>query len=363
MNVAIMGAGLSGLTCAIMLERHGIQPTIFEHRSQVGDRFVNGEAFLNLLTRPVNDVFQYLSDEHQLYLKPTSSIQQINIHSQKEKAIINEHIGFLSIRGRHEFSLEKQLANQVKSKIVFNSTHSYEELLREFTHVIMATGDAAYSNKLFNFREALSATLKGATVEGKFERCAVHVWLDNTLAPKGYGYLLPFSDTEANIVIAYPDLPENQQQQIIKYWDRFYECVCRELSQSLKITDQFQIKNYQMGICKSARIGNTFFTGNCFGTAMPFLGFGQFEAIMTGIYAANDLCGFSKYEESTMDLKNSYEHSLTLRRGLEKFNNEMYDFVVKHLDGYLGKRLFQPSQQNPLKLASYLVRPFINKDG
>lgn len=30
MNVAIMGAGLSGLSCAIMLEKNGIEPYIFE---------------------------------------------------------------------------------------------------------------------------------------------------------------------------------------------------------------------------------------------------------------------------------------------------------------------------------------------
>ncbi len=34
MNVAIMGAGLSGLACAITLEKMGVTPTIFEKRSQ-----------------------------------------------------------------------------------------------------------------------------------------------------------------------------------------------------------------------------------------------------------------------------------------------------------------------------------------
>jgi flavin-dependent dehydrogenase len=42
MEVAIKGAGMSGLSCAITLEKHGIKPTIFEKRNRVGDRFVNG---------------------------------------------------------------------------------------------------------------------------------------------------------------------------------------------------------------------------------------------------------------------------------------------------------------------------------
>ena len=49
-----MGAGLSGLSCAIYLEKQGIAPFIFEKRSQIGDRFVNGEALFHMLAAQVN---------------------------------------------------------------------------------------------------------------------------------------------------------------------------------------------------------------------------------------------------------------------------------------------------------------------
>lgn len=48
MKVAIMGAGLSGLACAIRLEQLGIYPDIFEKRGSIGDRFVNGEVLLTI---------------------------------------------------------------------------------------------------------------------------------------------------------------------------------------------------------------------------------------------------------------------------------------------------------------------------
>jgi hypothetical protein len=51
-KIAIMGAGLSGLACALMLERNGIRPEIFESKGEVGDRFINGEAF-ELLCLPI----------------------------------------------------------------------------------------------------------------------------------------------------------------------------------------------------------------------------------------------------------------------------------------------------------------------
>ncbi len=44
MKVIIIGAGLAGLSSAIILEKHGVTPTIFERRSTVDDRFVNGES-------------------------------------------------------------------------------------------------------------------------------------------------------------------------------------------------------------------------------------------------------------------------------------------------------------------------------
>ena len=59
MKVAIMGAGISGLSCAIILERNGIEPTIFEKRGRVGDRFINSEAMFDILNRPIKDCLSY----------------------------------------------------------------------------------------------------------------------------------------------------------------------------------------------------------------------------------------------------------------------------------------------------------------
>ncbi|WP_243292708.1 NAD(P)-binding protein, partial [Bacillus sp. FJAT-47783] len=205
MNVAIMGAGLSGLACAITLERNGITPVIYEKRSQVGDRFINAEAFMNVLTRPITDPIHFFMERHQINIKPVSHIRTLHIFSENEQAKIEGHIGFVNIRGRHHLSFEQQLANQLQTPIHFHSTCTYEELLHEHSHVIMATGDGAYTEKLQPYEKNTTACLTGATVEGNFDRYTVMVWLDHRFAPKGYGYLLPFSDKEANIVVAYPD--------------------------------------------------------------------------------------------------------------------------------------------------------------
>ncbi|MTI56799.1 FAD-binding oxidoreductase [Geosporobacter ferrireducens] len=362
MKIAIMGAGLSGLACAITLEKQGLFSTVFERRNQVGDRFINGEIMLAILSRPIRDDLAYLSEKHGIFLKPTGNIKTLHLHSQHNHALITGALGFNNLRGRHDHSFEKQLEGQLtKTEIIFNSDKSYEELLQEYTHVIMATGDAAYAAKVQNYHQDLTVSLKGCIVKGKFDRYTTAAWLDHHIAPKGYGYFIPFSDTEGDLVIAYPDYPENMEQDIEALWQRFYQRICFEFQQDLKIVDGFQIRNYIIGSCKSPRIGNTFFVGNCFGSIMPFLGFGQLTSLLTGIYAAYDLCGLGNYEKLTIPLKRSYEQSIILRKTMEQLSNSQYDFFVKSLNGSFGHRLFHTKRISPLKVASYLLRPFVSE--
>ena len=359
MEIAIMGAGISGLACAITLEKNGITPIIFEKRDQVGDRFVNGEVLLDMFTRPVQDCIASLSDEFGIYLKPTSSIMKMELFSKSEKAVIQGHLGFTNIRGRQEDSFESQLMRQIKSTIHYNSEKTYEQLVSEYTHVVVATGDGAYAKQEKNFREDLSVSIKGATIEGSFERYTVMAWIDYDVSPYGYCFLIPYSDTEANIALVIPDLPENSDVNIGNLWDIFYKKVKSQLEQELPITDEFQITRYLIGICKSPRIGNTFYVGNNFGTMMPFMGFGQYASIVSGVNAAYDLCGLGNYLELMETFSQSYEDALVLRRAMERLSNEGIDRIIRSLQGYWGEKLFLTKKINPLKTASYLLRPYI----
>lgn len=323
---------MSGLSCAITLEQRGIVPTIFEKRRMPGDRFVNGEALLHILNRPVNNCLDYFSREYNIHLKPTSIIRQLNVYSENKKAVILGNLGYTNIRGRHRDSFESQLAAQVKSQIIFNSNDTLKQIKEDFTHIVLATGDAEYAEKLGNYRRDLTVTLKGATVEGCFKADTPSAWLNYKFSPKGYAYLIPFSDRKANIVIGYPDYPENQQKSPQEYWDLFFQQACKDTSQNLRITDRFEVSGYILGICYKAKLDNIYFTGNNFGSNMPALGFGQFEAVLTGIFAAYDILGLGHYEELVKELRNSYENSLTIRRTLETLDNEKLDSLVKFLD-------------------------------
>lgn len=350
MDIAIMGAGMSGLSCALTLEKQGIQPCIFEKRNCVGDRFVNAEAMFNILNRPVPDCLPYLKDTYDIYLTPIDVVNKLVIHSKNELGSIDGKIGYTNIRGRHENSYEHQLEKQIKSKINFNSKIEYAELCKEFEYVILATGDGEYSTKLGNYRSDLVCTLKGATVEGEFIKYISHVWFNYDIIPKGYAWLMPFSEKEANLVVAYPDYPDNIKLDLDQMWQSLYNLACTDLDQSLKITDKFEVTRYMMGICGRPKIDNTYFVGNCFGSLLPGLGFGQFASILTGVYSAYDICKIGSYEELVKPLFETYNHSLVLRRHLEGLNNDDFDVIVKRLDSKLLDGLINKACSSDTKI-------------
>ena len=146
-------------------------------------------------------------------------------------------------------------------------------------------------------------------------------------------------------------------------WDKFFNLACRDLDQSFKITDKFEISKYMMGICTKPIIENTYFVGNCFGSLTPGLGFGQFTSMLTGIYSAYDLCGLGKYTELVKPLFENYNNSLTLRRFLEGLNDDKLDLIIKNLDnklteGITDKIFSNTSEIDLLKLLSPSMKAF-----
>lgn len=120
-----------------------------------------------------------------------------------------------------------------------------------------------------------------------------------------------------------------------------------------------------MGICDKPKIDNTYFIGNCFGTISPGLGFGQYTSILTGVYSAYDICGLGNYEELAKPLFENYNHSLVLRRLLEKLSDDEINNQVRNLDNkIIGKLIDRACSSDThidlLKLSTPLMRVFNN---
>ena len=318
-----------------------------------------------LINRPNKDCLPYIEENYHINLKPIDEVEKIFIHSKNELGTIDGKIGYTNVRGRHENSYESQLEKQVKCNINFNSTYEYEELCKNFEYVVLATGDGEYASHIGNYKCDLTCTIKGATVQGEFVTSNPHVWFNYDIIPKGYAWLIPFSESEANLVIAYPDYPDNIKLDINDMWEKFYTFACKNLDQNFRITDNFEITRYMMGICNKPKIDNTYFVGNCFGTISPGLGFGQYTSILTGVYSAYDICGLGNYEELAKPLFENYNHSLVFRRFLESLTDDQIDFQVKNLDNKIIDKLVDKVCSNNssidlLKLSTPIMRLWNN---
>lgn len=324
----------------------------------MGDRFVNCEILLSTLTQPIDNILKYLAREHDIYLKPRNKINKLIIHSENEKAKIKGNLGYTNLRGRAQDSFERQLAEQVNSPITFNSEKTYRQLQNEYSHLIMATGDGRHAEKMQNYRTDLTVTLYGGFIRGNFEEHTVRAWMNNNFAPLGYGYLIPVSTKEANVVIAFPEYREVREKNYEKLWANFKREISLLLGHEVDVFNRFEKHGYYIGLCQQAQVDNILFTGNNFGVIMPFLGFGQAEAMLSGIFAAQALTEDNNYEDLTSSLRKSYQDSLALRQTVEKLNNPGLDRLVKTMSGRIGQKIFTPGG-NYLKILGKILKPLV----
>ncbi|MBM7553810.1 FAD-dependent oxidoreductase [Thalassobacillus pellis] len=358
MNVAIIGAGMAGLSCALTLEKHGMEFDIFEQRKDIKNRKMVAEAMTPILHKPFDDAVKYLAETYQIPLKPTSNIRKLYVHSPDESAELEGNLGFINMRGNHEEAYEKQLSELLKTPIQFGQDVSYKEISKDYTHIVLATGDPLDTQKFQPFDTAYKATFAGAIVEGDFVGNEVHTWFNDRYAPKGMGYILPHSDKEGSLILVYPQYQEDWVQNKDSLWKDFFAQAEITLDQELTIAQDFQIGDYIVGKSKFPRIGNTFFVGNCLGAITPFFGFGQFGSILSGIYAAEDLCGLDSYEKKAQSLYKNYHDSLTLRRAIERLDNDKLDMITKSMKLHVVESMITGPSINLMKIISTLLHPF-----
>ena len=96
MKVAIIGAGLAGLSCAIELERHGIKPVILEMRAHVGEALVYSGIWPRVVNRPLSNPLKYLKKEYSLELIPSYHIKKMIMFSPHSNAIERGSLGIYS---------------------------------------------------------------------------------------------------------------------------------------------------------------------------------------------------------------------------------------------------------------------------
>lgn len=146
MKVAIIGAGISGLSCAFEFKKYGIIPTIFEKKRRIGEDVDFIASTLKLFDVTYKDPLKYLKDEYGIELKPLNILQQTIINAPNRKTIVKRVQGYIFCRGECEQSIENQIALIADIPIIFNKHISIDEIKKEYDYVIDATGTLDIQN-------------------------------------------------------------------------------------------------------------------------------------------------------------------------------------------------------------------------
>lgn len=341
MNVSIIGAGLSGLSCAFYLEKHGTKTVLYEKNKKVGDFYKIAEAMFHILTRPVVDQYKYIGQKYKLYLKPYQTINSSIIHTPNHQVEINGFHGFVNLRGDSEVSLEKQLLEKIKGNVIYNSKQTYRDIQQTSDFIVVATGDPKNVLDIQEWKTDVNVELMSATINGNFRGDQVRFWINHKYAPRGYAYMLPWNSKKASIAIGIP----KQQIDLKDRWNKFLN----DFPIPFSIEEEFDIHDYVIGTPRTNQVGNTLFVGNTGGFLLPFLGFGQYTSILSGLLAGKAIVEGKEYNELIKPLRKEYKRSLGLRRGFEKLTDSHFDMLGQLLESESAKNIMVNGQINIIK--------------
>ncbi|MCX7921695.1 MAG: NAD(P)/FAD-dependent oxidoreductase [Clostridia bacterium] len=355
MKVAIIGAGLSGLSCALELKRYGIIPTIFERRNAIGDSLDFAGAALRIFNRAYRDPLKYFKKEFGLHIRPSNYVKEVRMHSPHKQTVVKGNLGYLFNRGREAYTLEKQIAAQVDLPIYFNSYISKEEIegfQSKYDHIVVATGGSDIVRQFRMMTVTFQSVSRIATVIGDFRTDCVNMWLNTEYSNHAFAYTVPIGPKEARLVL----LADNICPREMDYnWEKFLESEQIQY----RIVETRDLQN-MLGLVMPMHNGNIYFVGDSGGCVDDFLGFGMLNSIESGFIAARCIINKRDYNE---EMKPFYQHLEKLnefRKSMNTLENKDMDRLI-FLLGLPGIKQFV--YNNPffnIKDYTFIARMFNN---
>jgi flavin-dependent dehydrogenase len=321
-NVAIIGAGVAGLSCAFELEKYGIKPVIFEKKSTIGSPFGHNITTFQFLKKKYVNPVEYLSREYDLKLKPLYQIEELTLHAPNISTVLRKNLGYAFRLGSDAFSLEQQIVSQIRSSITLNKNINIADIQYNFDYIIVATGEGKIASDMNLWDNSLSTYVRTAIVNGNFKLGSVQIWINTDYSKKGYCYLVPVTSTDACLSLFADNI---SLTDLDFYWKEFL--INAEINFYISETRDGK---YNMGSLNCVQKDNVYFIGNAAGLSDDFFGFGVMRAIKSGIYAARSIAKGLDYSQMIKPDLRDLQSMHKLREAFNTFDNKDFNrFVLK----------------------------------
>lgn len=362
MEVAIIGAGVSGLSAAIALENNGVVPDIYEQNSFIADHYSHigvllDMAYRSITTEPLNYINKLLLSE----ISPLEKITNLIIYSKNHKATISNNIGYSFIMGQEPMSINNQLLSKIKkSKILYDQRESIDNLSKKYDYVIVATGsrseDYVADKYLKDWKQYLVSYTRLAKLYGKFKTNTAIVWGNKEILKNGYAFLAPFSSQKASLYVTVPHLSN---------WEEFNQCWKEFLKQENIFEETTILGTYERthvaADSYSKQWKNCLFVGDQGGFLDPFLGLGAATAITTGVMAAHSIVENKNFDELVCKYKKIINVMSNFRNFYDAINDETFDSIVHSEENLFLSKIIYGTNIDWLKYGSFAIAPFVKQ--